>query len=66
MEDEEPTHFIECKTQSKSINPALNYLKQRFPQAQALQIALHAQDDTIDRKGVRTMPAVTFLNEIGI
>ena len=66
MEDEKPTHFIECKLQSKSTTLALNYLKQRFPQAQALQIALHAQDDTTDRKGIRMMPAVSFLNEMGI
>lgn len=30
MKDQQPTHFIECKTKNKSVNPALKYLLQRF------------------------------------
>ena len=66
IENGQPTHFIECKLKNKNISPALNYLKQRFPQAQAIQIALHTKDDYIDRNGIRSISAITFLNEIGI
>jgi hypothetical protein len=66
MQDNQPTHFIECKLRTKAVNPALYYLKQRFPQAQAIQLSLYPQEAYQDKKGIRVTSAVSFLNEIGI
>lgn len=45
MEKNKPIQFIECKLKQKEINPALRYIKQRFPGVDAAQIALYGEED---------------------
>ena len=61
MENNKPIHFIECKLKHKDVNPALRYLKQRFPDTQATQIVLYGEDDFINKDGIRVCPADIFL-----
>lgn len=64
LENKQPIHFIECKIKGKEINPALKYMKQKFPNAEAYQISLYREDDYIDKYGIKVCPAVKYLNII--
>ncbi|MBW1894383.1 MAG: ATP-binding protein [Deltaproteobacteria bacterium] len=65
MEDGKPLQFIECKT-SRRNNPgrSLKYLKQRFAQAEALQIDLTGKDDILDKNNIHFLPAIKFLAQL--
>jgi len=64
MEKNKPIQFIECKLKQKEINPALRYLKQRFPGVDAAQIALYAEEDYINKDGIHVCPAEKYLNDL--
>lgn len=59
--NEKPTQFIECKLKGKEINPALKYLKKRFPDTQAIQISLYRDDNFLTKEGIHVCPASDFL-----
>ena len=56
-----PIQFIECKLKGKEINPALKYLKKRFPEADAFQISLNRDDNFMNKDGIHVCPAYDFL-----
>ena len=60
----QPVQFIECKRTGREINPALRYLKQRFPQAETVQISLYREDDFVNKDGIRVCPAHDFLLDL--
>lgn len=64
VENNRPLHFIECKIKGKETNPALKYLKERFPKAGAYQISLYRKEAFIDKHSIHVCPAVKYLNEI--
>ena len=64
VENGAPTHFIESKKSGKDINPALKYLKQRFPYAKATQVLLEKNIDLITKENIRVCSAHAFLNEL--
>ena len=64
MEKNKPIQFIECKLRHKEINPALRYLKQRFPDANAAQIALYGEEDYINKDGIHVCPAEKYLDNL--
>lgn len=66
LKNNQPEYFIECKFKSKEVNPALLYLKQRFQNAQSVQISFHPQEAYITRNGIRVCSAVDFLHELGV
>lgn len=63
LKDRKPIHFIECKKAGKEINPALRYLKRRFPDVQATQISLEKDIDLITKDDIRLCSAYIFLSE---
>lgn len=63
-ENRKPTHFIEAKWSDAEASPALTYLKERFPQAQAWQISATGQKDYENTQGVRLSPAIPFLRTL--
>lgn len=64
VEDGLPLQFIECKTARKGRRVALKYLKQRFPEAKAIQVDMTTQDDLLDKEGIRLVSALKFLKEL--
>ena len=60
-EDRQPVLFVECKLKDRDIDRPLRYLKARFPNAEALQVAFAGERDYRTPDGVRAMPALTFL-----
>lgn len=60
-EDGQPVHFIECKKSFRGRNIALRYLKQRFPKAKATQIFLEKGEEYMDKDGIRSQSAASFL-----
>ena len=64
LEDHKPLYFIEAKLQDTSITKGLKYLKQRFPEAKAYQIAANGTKDYISADGIRACPAITFLRTL--
>ena len=60
-EDRQPVLFVECKLKDWDIDRPLRYLKARFPNAEALQVAFAGERDYRTPDGVRAMPALTFL-----
>jgi len=64
MRDSKPLYFIECKKSGREVNPALRYLKQRFPEVQALQVSLEDSTDLTTRDSIRLCPAHLFLNDL--
>jgi hypothetical protein len=63
-QDGQPTLLVECKQSEKSISGSLRYLKQRFPQAAAVQLYHGQGPDRTDRDGIRLCPAHGFLSEL--
>lgn len=61
LKNSKPIYFIECKIKGKDINPALKYLKQHFPDVETCQIALHRDDDFLNKDGIHVCPAYGFL-----
>ena len=64
MEDTKPIHFIEVKTTERKTNKALRYLKLRFPDTKATQIALDSNDDYIDKDGIRHQSITGLLSSL--
>lgn len=64
LENRKPTHFIEAKVSDAPINPALIYLKERFPQSQAMQLSLNGTKDYLSKEDIRVCPAVNFLRDL--
>ena len=63
-EELRPMLFVECKLADRDIDPALRYLKARFPAAEAVQVALAGRHDYQTPEGVRAQPAVRFLGTL--
>jgi len=63
LENKKPLYFIECKLKNKDINPALKYLKQRFPKVETVQIDLRGNEDYLTRDGIHVCPAEKFLKK---
>ena len=63
-EGRQPTLFVECKLRDRDIDRPLRYLKARFPNAEAIQIALAGKRDYRTPDGVRAMPALPFLRDL--
>jgi predicted AAA+ superfamily ATPase len=61
VQEGEPRMFVECKLKAREVNPALRYLKRKFPKAEAFQVCLESSDDYVTKDGIRVCPAATFL-----
>jgi uncharacterized protein len=61
VEDLKPIRFIECKVSSKEASRSLRYLKQRFPEVEAVQITLEGEMDLITKDKIRICTAYNFL-----
>ena len=64
VEDEQPNHFIECKSSGKDASPSLKYLKKRFPAVPATQVTLDPDVDLVTKDEIRICSAHLFLNEL--
>ena len=64
LEDRRPLMLVECKPADRDIDRGLRYLKIRFPDADAYQIALSGQRDYVSPQGIRGMPAQDFLRTL--
>ncbi|NJL28796.1 MAG: ATP-binding protein [Thermoanaerobaculia bacterium] len=61
-EDRRPILLVECKSSDAPIDRGLRYLKRRFPEAGAWQIAATGSKDFLDPEGIRAAPAAVFLS----
>jgi predicted AAA+ superfamily ATPase len=61
VENQKPTHFLECKTKDKGPSISLKYLKKRFPEVVAIQIVLEGDQDLETKEGIRVCSASQFL-----
>lgn len=59
-----PLLLVEAKWQDEPVAKGLRYLKLRFPQAEALQIAATGAKDYRSPEGIRVCPALRFLAEL--
>jgi len=64
LENNKPVQFIECKLKGKDVNPALRYLKKRFPETRTYQISLYKDDDYITKDGIHVCPAKKYLQKL--
>ena len=62
MENNKPLQFIECKLRQRDINTALRYLKRKFPDTDAIQIALYGEENFINKDGIHICPAEEYLS----
>lgn len=60
-EKNKPVLFVECKLSDDAINPALYFLKSRFPDTPAFQISLRGKKDYMSPEGIRVCPAAKLL-----
>ncbi len=63
-ENREPILLVECKLGDGEVGVGLRYLKRRFPNADAVQIALSGVRDYRTPEGIRAMPALKFLGTL--
>jgi len=61
LKEDKPIHFIECKKRGNKINPAIKYLKLRFPKVETTQVALEGDEDLLTKDSIRVCPAAKFL-----
>lgn len=61
LENNKPQQFIECKLRQRDINPALRYLKKRFPSVYTVQISLFGEADYVNKDGIHICPAEKYL-----
>lgn len=61
VEEGKPIQFIECKSSTKEISKGLTYLKQRFSQAEAIQLTTESGVNRINNDGIRRLSIVDFL-----
>ena len=59
-----PVLLLEVKWADERISRGLKYLKQRFPEARAVQIAATGRKDYRSPDGIRVRPALGFLKEL--
>lgn len=59
-----PLQLIECKWADSEINPALRYLKERFPGVEAWQVSATGIKDYVTADGIRVCPARKFLGNL--
>ena len=64
LQDNVVKQLIECKLRTREVNPALRMLKKRFPQAEAIQVALHSEQEYVDKNGVLVTTAERFLEKL--
>jgi uncharacterized protein len=64
VERRKPFWLIECKLSADSISPSLRYLKERFPEARALQLHLAGKREYIGEQKIEVRPAWKFLGEL--
>ncbi|MDE0191985.1 MAG: AAA family ATPase [Gammaproteobacteria bacterium] len=64
LEDRKPAMLVECKLGDRDIDRGLRYLKTRFPNVDAYQIALSGQRDYVSPLDIRAMPALDFLRTL--
>ena len=64
LQDNVVKQLIECKLRTREVNPALRMLKRRFPQAEAIQVALHSEQEYVDKNGVLVTTAERFLEKL--
>jgi len=59
-----PIRLIEAKWGDAEVDRGLKYLKARFPDAEAVQIAASGKKDYLTPNGIRVRPALPFLREL--
>jgi uncharacterized protein len=52
-ENNHPIHLIEVKSSQRDVSSSLRYLSERYPKAQARQLALDYDDDRTTKEGIR-------------
>ena len=63
-EGRKPILFLECKWGDADVAKALNYLKERFPTTEAIQIHATGRKNYETARGIRVLPAVDFLRTL--
>lgn len=64
VERRKPILFLECKWKDADVSKGLNYLKERFPDCEAVQIHAAGSKDYETARGVRVRPALDFLGTL--
>jgi hypothetical protein len=64
VEGKLPILLVECKWNDTGLDPALRYLKERFPAAEAWQISAVGKKDYRTDTGIRVTPALKFLRSL--
>lgn len=63
-EKRRPILFVECKWADAGIDRSLVYLKTRFPEAAAFQVAATGEKSYVTPEGIRACPAVEWLGTL--
>lgn len=64
LENRKPVYLIECKWSDVGVEPALAYLKNKFPEAKAFQIYAEGSKDYVTNAGIHVCSAARFLSEL--
>lgn len=64
--DGQPTRFVECKLSEARVEPALAYLKRKFPKAEAVQVVARRGVEHFAEAGIRVTSADAFLGELRV
>jgi hypothetical protein len=63
-EHRQPVKMVECKLTESRLDRSLRYLKRRYPDAEAWQLAASGDRDYRAPEGIRVCPALTFLKTL--
>ena len=64
VEGRRPILFVECKWADTEVDKGLRYLKARFPEVEAWQLAAMGRKDYQTAEGIRVAPALTYLKTL--
>lgn len=59
--DRKPIILIECKLNDSVISSSLQFMKRKFPGAEAIQLVAKSEIDTVDKNGIRLCSAKDYL-----
>lgn len=64
LENNIPTHLIECELGDQDLSPHLRYLTAKYPQAKAYQVHFQGKKDYQTNERIRVCPAPQLLSQL--
>ncbi len=66
VENNKPVRAIECKISAKGADASICYFKSQYPEVECIQVELECQRPLETSQGIKIVPLIEFLREVGV